>query len=583
MARMIPPVVYNECTSPGERELFVRLRDDPGTDGWLVFHSLNLAHHKRQIQGELDFVIVVPGKGVLCLEVKSHRRIGRKNGLWHYGAASQQDVRGPFRQVSDGMHSLRKRLMGRAPELSSLVFWSGVVFTHSQFSEQSEEWHSWQVVDQYALRSAPISRLVNRILDCGRALLAQTASARWFDPLQTLPDGGQCELLLRLLRPDFEIFENPSVRLRRMDDEVKHFTEDQFIALDAMGDNKRVIFTGPAGTGKTILALEAARRSHSRGKRVLFLCYNHFLARWLEEQTTGLRNLVTMQTLHRYMLEIAGVIPAANATPSFWNHELPDGAIERLLSNAPLGFDEIIIDEAQDVLVQSFLDVLDLSVRGGLAAGCWRMFGDFEGQALYSQEADGGLGALDARAPGTARYTLRVNCRNTPRIAEWVYILGGLSPQYQKVLRPDDGVDPTIHYYSDADHQTSLLIQALDKLTAEGFGGDDIVVLSSRAVDACAPGLHTRPWSQRLRPFGQRNPGGVSYCTIHAYKGLEAKAVIVTDVDSIEDERARALFYVATTRALHRLVILADGSVKTQARSLIRKVLNTPELGMGHG
>lgn len=64
MARMIPPSFDPAVTpSPGEREVFQRLRDDPGTEGWTVLHSLGIALHPRQIQGEADFVIIVPGKG----------------------------------------------------------------------------------------------------------------------------------------------------------------------------------------------------------------------------------------------------------------------------------------------------------------------------------------------------------------------------------------------------------------------------------------------------------------------------------------------------------------------------------------
>ncbi len=47
------------------------------------------------------------------------------------------------------------------------------------------------------------------------------------------------------------------------------------------------------------------------------------------------------------------------------------------------------------------------------------------------------------------------------------------------------------------------------------------------------------------------------YCSIHRFKGLEAPAVIVTDVTDLDDPDARSLLYVGCTRALHRLVILA--------------------------
>ena len=45
-------------------------------------------------------------------------------------------------------------------------------------------------------------------------------------------------------------------------------------------------------------------------------------------------------------------------------------------------FDELIIDETQDVMRPSYLVFLALSLRGGLASGRWRLFGDFEKQNI---------------------------------------------------------------------------------------------------------------------------------------------------------------------------------------------------------
>ena len=50
-------------------------------------------------------------------------------------------------------------------------------------------------------------------------------------------------------------------------------------------------------------------------------------------------------------------------------------------------YDEIVLDEAQDVLRRSYLDALDLSLRGGLEGGHWRFFGDFTWQRIYDAAA----------------------------------------------------------------------------------------------------------------------------------------------------------------------------------------------------
>lgn len=122
MARLIPTVIGEETASPGERELFEKFQSEAGSEGWAVLHSLDVPRHRRQLMGEIDFVIAVPGLGVLCLEVKSHRSVRRDpDGMWHLG----QDTRtrqGPFRQASEAMHSLREYVTARAPELGGTLF-----------------------------------------------------------------------------------------------------------------------------------------------------------------------------------------------------------------------------------------------------------------------------------------------------------------------------------------------------------------------------------------------------------------------------------------------------------------------------
>ncbi|MBK7063411.1 MAG: NERD domain-containing protein [Rubrivivax sp.] len=66
---MIPPLVAADAPK-GEKQLFARLRDDPNARDWLVLHSFDIRRHVARAEGEADMVVVVPGLGVLCIEVK---------------------------------------------------------------------------------------------------------------------------------------------------------------------------------------------------------------------------------------------------------------------------------------------------------------------------------------------------------------------------------------------------------------------------------------------------------------------------------------------------------------------------------
>src|SRR4051794_15930620 len=117
---MYPAEIYSGTRSDGEFEIFQRLRDDPVTKDWIVLHSLDVTNHPRQVVGEVDFVAIIPTKGVLCLEVKAHRRLRCEQGLWYFGRDPEPDRRGPFKQAAEAMHAVQDRVQQRHPELGNV-------------------------------------------------------------------------------------------------------------------------------------------------------------------------------------------------------------------------------------------------------------------------------------------------------------------------------------------------------------------------------------------------------------------------------------------------------------------------------
>ncbi len=571
MARLIPPVVGQETASLGERELFEKFQSEAGSDGWAVLHSLDVPRHRRQLMGEIDFVIAVPGLGVLCLEVKSHRSVRRDpDGMWHLGQDAPTRM-GPFRQASEAMHSLREYVTARAPELRGTLFWSAVCFTSLPFTLTSPaEWHDWQVIDAGALRARPLPQLITAVLEHARDLAANTRSAGWFHPDSGAPTPANIDSLVRILRPSFEFFESPKSRRRQRDDELLRYTSEQYIALDAMNANPRVVFEGAAGTGKTLLALEETRRAVLRGDRVLLCCFNRLLGSWLKREAEPFGEAAVTSTLHSFLLQVTGLtVPDGASSSSFWERELPDAALDRALSGDVPPFDLLVIDEAQDLLQAAYLDVFEVLLEGGLKDGRWRMFGDFEQQAIYGASSAGITDVLAARAPGTPRFLLTKNCRNTPRIASFVKLLAAYERGYADVLRPDSGIEPETIYYDSPEDQDRRLVSLLERLFGEGYSGREIVILSPRAQGSAAQRITDPAWADRLKPAQAELPGGVRYCTVHSFKGLEAPVVIVTDLRSIGTEADHSLFYTAVTRATERLYVLVSSQLKPTLLELL--------------
>jgi ATP-dependent exoDNAse (exonuclease V) alpha subunit len=53
---------------------------------------------------------------------------------------------------------------------------------------------------------------------------------------------------------------------------------------------------------------------------------------------------------------------------------------------------------------------------------------------------------------------------------------------------------------------------------------------------------------------------------VHRFKGLEARAVVLTDVERLGTPLDRDLFYIGATRATQRLVVLAPESLRERLR-----------------
>ncbi|MES2094208.1 MAG: NERD domain-containing protein [Actinomycetota bacterium] len=556
MARMMP-AYCPDTAPPGERSLHAALASSGNTDDWIVLHSLGIADHVRQVEGEADFVVIVPDRGVLVIEVKSHQSIDRlSDGRWKLGNDAPT-ARGPFQQASEAMHSLRTFLKRKKVDLRSIPVLSAVWFTQVRartMLPSSPEWHQWQVLDSEDLRTGADSAVL-RVLAAGTAHLDE--KIQHFSYGGVGPDAATAKRIASVLRPRFEAAIVPGDVRRTRDTQLVTFIEEQYLALDSMADNNAVLFTGPAGSGKTLLATEAAQRETAMGRSGRLLCFNRLLGKRLESELGHVQGL-TVGTLHQELLRLAKVQPPSDAGPSFWERELPDLAIEVLLGGDVPQCDFLVVDEIQDIAREAFLDVLDLMVVGGLASGRLLFFGDFERQAIF--EGDDGRELLSQRSPQLVSRKLTENCRNLPRIGYQVNLLSKLEPGYQRFRRQDDGVDPTLVPCDAGKGQTEQLVHAIRQLRDDGFELNEIVVLSPLRSGSTAETTTDQWLRQVLRPAdgNPARPGQLQYSTIHAFKGLEAPAVVVTDLDRHAVPGFESLLYVGLTRATDRLIALIE-------------------------
>lgn len=162
------------------------------------------------------------------------------------------------------------------------------------------------------------------------------------------------------------------------EDAADILTQQQAAILSAIQLLPRVEIRGGAGSGKTFMAVEQARRLADKGQRVALICYSHGLASYLRRITGGWSRRKQpdyVGEFHRLGIQWgAPEGPDENErtkeVSQFFESDLP-AVMKELAANLPDGqrFDSIVIDEAQD-FADSWWDPVLAALRDPRPAGC---------------------------------------------------------------------------------------------------------------------------------------------------------------------------------------------------------------------
>ena len=588
MARMIPPFYSEDIKSTGEKQFFELLKNDPATENWVCLHSLSLAKHVTRVYGEIDFVVLVPNEGIFCLEIKSGR-IARQKGVWkytnRYGEVSKSTI-GPFRQARDGMFSLLSSVrenFGLEHRVSSLLFGFGVVFPHTWFNQVDIESESWQVYDRESSRRPVSTYIINLSRNTRRALRSKPS----YDELRSRPSLSDIRELVDFLRGDFEQIIKPLDVLLEAEEHILQLTEEQYSCLDQLRDNPRCLFKGGAGTGKTLLALEFARREASSGKRVLLICFNKLLGQWLASgKGETIPHTVEVGSFHHYLdclintSSVSNEFQKARQTEDqdhLFSELYPLFALDAICENVVESFDTLIIDEGQDLIRSEYLDVFDGLLKGGLVGGTWAIFCDFHHQTIYvDSDEDTMVRELEKRTGQFTRFSLLINCRNTRPIGEEVSVISGFDiPPF--LPANIEGLPVDYRFYSDNGDQCKQVNEIILQFRSEGISNKGITILSPLRFEHSCLALDDQISFKRtdLTKLGshRRPRKTIGFSTIHSFKGLESAVVVIVDITQVLDNRNRALLYIGMSRARYRLTVLISDSARNQYQDAVRASL----------
>ncbi|CAN5666153.1 ATP-binding domain-containing protein [soil metagenome] len=313
-----------------ERTVVEALRDGL-TDGWLVIPHvpLSLADRDR----EIDVVIVHPEFGVAALEVKGHRGIAVRSGVWH-GPDLLMTPQPPT-QARQNAYALRDLLRGSSPILDRVFVEYAVVLPNADAVSGAVQ---PELTPVQVVTGGQLSDIADAVEDL---MLGRTQNHA-LTPQQV-------EAIVRAVRADAAFRYDPSARMARARARLDELCRVQTQALERRDVNRRVVAVGAAGTGKTRLACAWATRSWSRGERVLLTCYNDPLA-----------EVVAAALPHDEALTVGGFFRTALALPGMPPLEVPEGADHSWWMVVAVGhlvahwhevearFDTIVVDEAQD-------------------------------------------------------------------------------------------------------------------------------------------------------------------------------------------------------------------------------------------
>lgn len=560
MALMIPQFPPTTVRSKAEVRMFYRIRDEL-PNSWTALHSLGLGSHQRKPWAEIDFVLV-GAAGVFCLEVKGGR-VQRSNGLWLYVDGAEEghpNPEGPFAQAGSASAALFKHLRACLPPSVDLLVGYGVVTPDFQFSVRGPDVVPdivYDIGDTQATFAAYMSRLANY----------------WHDRLlhhrEPMLLSEQVRAGIRTnLRGDFDL--EPCLRhqLGYVREQLHQLTQEQYDTVDGLVENAKVVVKGGPGTGKSLLALREARRFSAEGKRVLLCCFSDLLASHLctacessQVTITGLRSLM------RRIVSSAGLayrLPPAEDTDLDQVYYPEISAEVALDWNDSDRYDVLIVDEAQDVLRDAYLDFFDVAIKGGLSDGVWRFFMD-NNQDLYRNREPAALQRINRFGP--TQFTLRVNCRNTKPIAIATSLLARVPLSETRIA---EGPDVVYKWYSNVRHQGSLVASHINSLLSGGLTPDQITVLSAKSAAKAVwlRGLDRVPFPLcQVDSVPIRSKKTIAFCCVKDFKGLESDAVILTDIDDLESDEFRELLYVGTSRARIFLSLFMSEQVRESFRN----------------
>ncbi len=529
----MPPFIYPPnpiFKNLGERKVFESILPLL-SDGDAIFANLEISD-PREGDIEIDLVLLLQDYGCMVVEVKG-AHITFDNGSWIQSDPSGSHKIDPAAQAKRNMYALRDYITSKWSQGVLRTDWI-VAFPHSNVVNVRDP-------------NLPISKVIQKDgLDYGlsqiRNLLTNIktfqlpAYDKWVDVASRnlIPLAAQETDRESVLGNNYEF--------------IRGLTHERRIILDQLEENNRYYVKGPAGSGKTWLAFEQARRWKKDGLKVGVVAYNRGLVSYMLNKNAELPKSEQADWVGTFH-DLAILIGSTAGSPQHYDEEI-DRYREDLILKASSAhddekFDAWVIDEAQDFL-PSWWETLKLLLFDP-TQGKMALFGDDQQQVFGYRPIPEGF---------FANMRLTENLRNSQQIAR---VVGSF------LTKPHSARGPhafEIEYVEVPEGQSTFEVadDIVAELTDKEFwhpGEIALLTTKNRHPE------HSRMAEKNRNAHWESLWANedVFYCTVGGFKGLE-RPVVVLAIDGFHNDTEKEdVLYVGISRARDKLVIVASSDI----------------------
>ena len=560
-----------------ERRLFDAFAAVGERRDWLVVHSAHIGTSSEALHGETDFYVFAPGLGILTVEAKAPKSVYRTaHGEW-FLEGTPKPTKSPLEQADRAVSAMYAHLKrNNFPEnipMPRLIWFTSLERHKFDVKPKTDfEFFEWELGWESDLKD-PV-RLVEKVFSEQAKRFGSSDKVEQQPELFTLT---LAEEAVSSLFSQFNISLTPAEMAKVRKGERDALFEEQALCLDQLELNKHIYFEGVAGTGKSRLLEEVAKRSRKQDKRTVFTCWNNMMAEEHSQRFTATDSNLVVKSLNRLMLDFAGFDDnPPNAEKGWYETKLPKLAIAGVKQKSHLArFSTIICDEFQDLVDKPEVIRFMLNLaRDHEPKNSEVILAGDDNQMILVDEKDGRGGYEVARQilPDLVRFQLVSNWRMNPKLfADMQNYLNLQLPIKRHLLEEDISRGLSVIEVEDGD-EFKVLREVLLSLL-EQYQPEDIRILSpfgssslaARVFESQSTKQEIKWLKQNLRH--ESGKGKIRWRSIPKFKGLEQDAVVITDIGPrlglFSEEKLISetqLMYTALSRARHATVIIVDAS-----------------------